>query len=306
MSSHEALTSSGTPCATPYQVPLPSGASRTPTLEPLGETRESFYESKLLLGLPWFCEAPPETVVGADGHTAIQWTFKCEPPCASIEPLTFRVGGTEQPSFEQLCEECETLLSAPELDLVCDCCTQEINGSPCKSCKYATGFHKCTHPDFRGRPQHRWRKGTLHAGTTDVQRLLFNLHRRMVPWENLVTVAEKYVAHEKISKEAMMRALDCIRAERGIETHLNDGVGDALEDSNAQAATSKLTVADMRKELNRRVELMKAGAPEAGVADQFRVYSHIINNIESKNFLRLMTQARCTFGCCTCFAVLPS
>lgn len=248
--------------------------------------------------------------MGADGHESTQWTFQCNPPCTSIEPLTLRIGGDEQPSFEQICEECETLFSEPELDLVCACCTQEIHGSPCKACKYATGFHRCSHPDFRRDTQYRWRKGTLYAGSADVQRLLFNLHRRMVPWETLVTVAEKYVTQKKISKEAMLRSLDCIRAERGIEAHLNDGAAETAENAIAQAASanSKMTMAAMRKELARRVELMEAGAPEAGVTDQFRVYSHIINSIENKKYLRLMIQARFAFFllCVYCLPYCPS
>ena len=35
--------------------------SRTPFLEPLGGSRENFYEQKLLLGLPWYCETAPTT-----------------------------------------------------------------------------------------------------------------------------------------------------------------------------------------------------------------------------------------------------
>ena len=35
--------------------------SRVATLEPLCATREKFYEQRLLLGLSWYCEAPPST-----------------------------------------------------------------------------------------------------------------------------------------------------------------------------------------------------------------------------------------------------
>ena len=98
-----------------------------------------------------------------------------------------------------------------ELNIVCPCCSEALPLSPCPSCRYSTGFHlcrrsegKCASCPWRGLPprvhrggkehrgegthslsrnehnergHHLWRKGTLHAGSLDVQRVLFNLHR---------------------------------------------------------------------------------------------------------------------------------
>jgi len=50
--------------------------SRVATIEPFCATREKFYEQKLLLGLPWYCEAPPSTRLAEDGQVLVDWTFK--------------------------------------------------------------------------------------------------------------------------------------------------------------------------------------------------------------------------------------
>ena len=43
------------------RVPARLGASRVPFIEPIGASRETFYESKLALGLAWYCDEKPRT-----------------------------------------------------------------------------------------------------------------------------------------------------------------------------------------------------------------------------------------------------
>ena len=56
--------------------PARLGVARIPYIEPIGESRENFYEAKLVLSLPWFCpELPAETENGE-----VVWTFRCRLP----------------------------------------------------------------------------------------------------------------------------------------------------------------------------------------------------------------------------------
>ena len=150
--------------------PARLGVARIPYIEPIGESRENFYEAKLVLSLPWFCpELPAETENGE-----VVWTFRCRLPelgqHVEIDDLKI---GKHPPSFEMLCNRFEKLFCEQELDLVCRCCAGELPGAACKTCRRATGFHLCSEQG----EQHKWRKGTLFAGPLDVQRALFNLHR---------------------------------------------------------------------------------------------------------------------------------
>jgi len=70
-------------------------------------------------------------------------------------------------------------------NLFCGCCALEKDR--CPACLYATGFHVCRQTPLSsdGARRHVWRKGTLHDGSMDFQRVLWNLHRRGVPTEAL-------------------------------------------------------------------------------------------------------------------------
>ena len=86
--------------------------------------------------------------------------------------------------------------------------------SPCSSCRYATGFHNCRnkHNDCG---HHLWKKGALHAGVLDVQRVLFNLHRKLVPLDALKEKAKAYVGSGLISEELAERVVRVIESEKG-------------------------------------------------------------------------------------------
>ena len=267
------------------------GVSRTPMIEPVGPSREMFYEAKLLLALPWFCEELPQT--SGDG-TDSEWTFQCNLPVDELEPLKLKVGGDSNVSFEVMCQQLETRFCATELNLVCRCCAKEIRGSPCKSCVHATGFHRCCNPHADDGPNFRWRKGTLFAGTLDIQRVLYNLYRKMLPKKALEERASEYVKAGHIDQSTVNRVLKCIEIERGTETHLNEGTGNEVQD--AAVANAKLSPAALKALLKSREEMMKAGAGGSGVTDQFRVYQHIVHCLETDSYLRLMVQASAGTG----------
>ena len=54
------------------RAPARLGVSRVPFIEPIGASRENFYESKLALGLAWFCEEMPTVVQDPDGNNVTE------------------------------------------------------------------------------------------------------------------------------------------------------------------------------------------------------------------------------------------
>ena len=110
------------------------GVSRGPTIEPVGQSRENFYESKLVFALPWYCDAPPENGV---------WTFVADLPSdeelrgGHLEPVTLRVGDV---SFEHLCSNLEKAFCCPRLDAICARCFLDVESSTCASCSRGGHF----------------------------------------------------------------------------------------------------------------------------------------------------------------------
>ena len=160
--------------------------------EPIGQSRERFYEMKAALGLAWYCAEKPQ--VEADGSTT--WTFRWDPPeGVNVEPQTLVVG-RRNAAFEELCDKLEDKFCQHELGLVCECCALDATDSVCPSCRHSIGLHRC-----EKRAGWVWRKGTLHSGVLDAQRVrlaencfsvvphaqtknaaqvLFNLHRGLL------------------------------------------------------------------------------------------------------------------------------
>jgi len=264
------------------------GVSRIPFIECIGPQRESFYEMKLLLGLPWYCPLLPEAMEG--GRQS--WIFRVDfdPQDFSgkeIEPEVLHVG-REPVSFEMIANELETKFCDHDLGLICECCNEEKFSGPCGNCTYATGFHWCQHY-----PHKVWRKGTLHAGVLDVQRVLFNLHRKQIPTEKLRERAKAYVEAGLITEEIADRIICVILAERRQEEYINDLEGGPPDE--ASNLNTKLNPEQLKRLLEEREAQMRQG-PEDGVTDQWRVYSHIIGCIQRGEFLRLMVQASAGTG----------
>ena len=74
----------------------------------------------------------------------------------------------------------------------------------------------------------------------------------------------------------------------------SDEVSDDEAPTQRETISMRLSHAEMAAELHRREELLKAGG-SAGVTDQWRVYTHIVNSLRLGTPLRLMVQASAGF-----------
>jgi len=291
--------------------------SRTPVLEPLGEQREHFYEQRLLLGLPWHCTAYPRLRAAAAPPCA-NTTDKCLPSATwvleapldeldlgdvRLPGIDLQLGPDQIVSFEETCKHLEEELCKADRGLVCRCCALEIDGSPCQACRFAVGFHKC---QLHGE-RFWWCKGTLHAGECDVSRMLYVLHKKMLPIETLKAKTQEYVDAGHLSAEEARQVIRTVEKERGVERELNanascDPHGGDAERLATETVSGNLSTAALREMLTDRENKMKTGriaddgSQAVGETDQWRVYSKIVSAIKNKRYLRLMIQASAGTG----------
>ena len=188
------------------------GISRIPFIEPIGEKRESFYEQKLLCGLAWYCAEKP--YVDDDG--VMVWTFTWDPPAdvgnANLERKDLIVSSNRGLSFEQTCAALENEFCKHEHGLVCKCCVTEMK-TVCKACMFAVGFHRCQNQEKMC--NHLvWRKGTLHSGDLDIERVIYNLHRKGLPTSTLFDKVTEYVEANLISGQSADKIRRTIQSER--------------------------------------------------------------------------------------------
>ena len=181
-------------------------------------------------------------------------------------------------------------------NLVCACCTEELPKSVCDACRHATGWHKCQNPNNHRR--FLWSKGSLFASTLNAQRVLFNLHRKLIPTDVLKTKAQQYVDAGLIQQNMAERVISVIEQERRGDAYVNDPSEAASStDPAPNNLTTKLSPQQMKDLLTKREGMMRAGRvnddgnQDLGVTDQWRVYSHIIGCIERGELLRFMVQA---------------
>ena len=248
------------------------GVSRLPFVEPIGNTRESFYEFKLVLGLAWYCPSLPEVVHAEDGTACTEYTFRWDAPedlgGQQLDSEVLKIGRDDL-SFEVLCNRLEKKFCDAELGVVCACCAETLQQSVCASCMYATGWHRCEND---ARAHFLWRKGTLHAGALDIQRCLFNLHRKMMPTEALQQKALQYVNKEMISAEMANRVIQAIVQERGHASILNDDEQHQPVDGEAEAQHAHLTTClsaeEMKALLGKREAMMREGGSDGTMTDQ--------------------------------------
>ena len=265
--------------------------SRVPFIEPLADKRETFYEQRLLLGLAWFCSEPPEQE--EDGN--VVWRFRWEPPPEEqlggvlLEPQEL-VLGREAVSFEHRCAVLERRLCQSESDLICLCCSEEMSDLVCDACRYAVGFHKC----FRA-GSFRWRKGTLFAGELDVQRVLFNLHRRGLPTAKLHQKADDYIEAGLLRDDDAAVMIRAIEQERGEDRIFNEvgGADDAAVPGGRNS--SRLSSQDLLTLLAEREAKLQTSDFDA-VTDQWRVYQEIVEALSHGRRLRLLVQASAGTG----------
>ena len=131
----------------------------------------------------------------------------------------------------------------------------------------------------------------------DIQRVLYNMHRRNCPTEVIEEKATQYATHTPplIPADMAKAILDTIRAERGPAPVVNDGL--VLADpSDATgpgiSANRKLGQSELEELLANREALMQAGGPPGLPSDQFRVYDYIKCAILDENGPKLRLMVR--------------
>ena len=246
--------------------------NRSPTLEPIAGTRERFYEQRLLLGLSWYCASPPTSSLADDGKVNVTWTFTWTPPeelATQLQPQGLLLGPGLAVSFETICADMEKEFARRKHGLVCTCCALEEQEQKCKSCVHCVGFHRCTNENVDIRKL-RWRKGSLHAGDLDIQRVLYNLHRKRLPTEILREKAQEYVAASLLPLEKANLMMQAIEQERDSIRTVNEVDTDEEAPQQRESLCVRLSPAELAAELERREQLMQTGK-SSGVTDQWRV-----------------------------------
>ena len=273
--------------------------TRNAWIEPLGTQREAFYEMRLLRTLAWFC--PEKPVQHEDG---VEWHFRWAKPSSAelrggvVLPDIDLYLGRHHISFERLCQETDDSLSHWRYGLVCRCCAGHFkDGEQCGSCKYAVGFHRCGHPD-RDTDTLLWRKNSLFGGPLDVQRVLYNLHKKGVPVPVLRQRAEEFIAARLITDVLADQIIQTIEQMRGSNRLINEvGDADGAHDPSDGAAPDRsgvrLSREQLVKELADREEKLQSST-EDGVTDQYRCHL-------KQSHVRLVSFLRRPQGFCVAF-----
>ena len=227
----------------------------------------------------------------------MEWCFVWEWDVPGLVPQELRLSPRCPVSFEKVAAETERHIGSVPF-LRCTCCALEEEKLRCNACEYAVGFHRCQKTKTI-----QWRKGTLHDGPLDFQRVLFNLHRKGVPTAALLTKAEEFVANQDMTVPMAKTIIRTIEDERGKQRLVNESASsEAAEDEGRGRVSDRLTLDDVKAELEKRVEMMRSGVAEGCTSDQVRVYEFIVNKLESGEFLRLMVQASAGTGTICSFA----
>ena len=267
------------------------GVSRTPTIEPLGASREPFYEMRLLLTLPFHCCNPPALV---DGET--EWHFRWEPPSEELgfcmPAVELKISEQAPLCYEEICKALEDELSKTAYDLVCGCCLNAANTGVCPACRHAVGLHYCEHAAGKM----RWRKGSLYDGSLDIERALFNLHRKLLPTEVLREKAQAFISAGLLAEDVAARLMAVIESERSLERVANpDALGG--EGVTATGLTNRLSQAQLLNMLKEReANMQKNRDGEVGVPDQWRCYSEIIAALAAGMVAPLRTMVQASAG----------
>ena len=89
------------------------GVSRLPFVEPIGNTREDFFEFKLVLNLAWYCPTLPTVVRRDDGSNCTEYTFQWDAPAdlggQQLDSMYMKLGHHDV-SFEVICNRLEKVV----------------------------------------------------------------------------------------------------------------------------------------------------------------------------------------------------
>ena len=212
---------------------------------------------------------------------------------ATLDPQELVLAPDRAVSFEKVGAHLEKELCRGEHKLTCRCCKLEDSDKyKCKACRYCTGFHRCFNERL-DTGKLRWKKGSLHAGGLDIERVMFNLHRKGLPTEVLKRKATEYVDEGLLSGKKAKAMVAVIEQARSCVRTINE-ISDDEAPAARQSISTLLSREEMVAELHRREELLKAGSSD--VTDQWRVYTHIVNSLRLGTPLRLMVQASAGTG----------
>ena len=128
------------------------------------------------------------------------------------------------------------------------------------------------------------------------RRVLLNLHRRQLPMQVLVQKANDYVGEQLVTRTKADGILAFIRQERGEVVVANDA-DNSEDEAIAARGHRRLSMVEMQQLLEKRVNQMKMGGTDDAPTDQFRMYTHIIEQlVGGTSPLRLMVQASAGTG----------
>ena len=246
------------------------------------------------MGLPWYADSAPLLVeTGSTKHVA--WALKWKRPWTlaayDLPDITLEMSTASSSfSYEERCHHYENIFSSSTLSLACRCCDGEVGQGACQACIYAVGFHICPKSGIR---EHRWRRTSLFGGQLDVQRTIFNLHRRLFPTDVIKSKAQEYIDAGLIPERSAHVMVRTIEAERGGETLANENLGSDAEGEGGadDRPLAKLNARQLAELLAKREQQMREGGPENEMTDQWRVYSEIIHALPTGKRLRMMVQA---------------
>ena len=234
--------------------------SRSAFIEPIGKSREDYYEQKLLLGLPWYCKARASATADSGGKS-LTWVFHLAVEEAPAELRAFTMTDRvlhDNKTFEHLCKQYEAAFS----EYACDCCEQrpdlaascQTQTQCCGSCVHALGWHAC----LKREGEQRWRQGTLHKGKFDVASSLWSLASRRVPLDVMRDKLDEYIAaglleqEEKHGYENVFEQIQGVFRETNVYAQPGSAAAAAAEDEDKQ-----MSVTELAEELRRREGLLQ-------------------------------------------------
>ena len=110
------------------------GVAKTQHLEPIGRTRERFYQQRLILCLPWYSETAPLLVETAGGAKQVAWVLKWKRPSTlaayDLPDITLEMSTAGSNfSYEERAHSFENAFSSSTLNIACRCCDGSLNAT---------------------------------------------------------------------------------------------------------------------------------------------------------------------------------